>query len=242
MNKERNTMKVNDRHVSFYYESDNDYGKIEIDPKKTALLVIDMQHVFITRPKLVNPTPAELANAARWEQFYQAIDNTVVPNNKRIIEYFRSHSMEVCFAKIQCLKKNGADRSLDQKATGYNELLIAPGDPLGDIVPQLTPIEDEIVVTKTTDSALTGTSLRLMLHNMGIDTVVVTGVLTDQCVSGTVRSLADESFNVWLIEDGCRASTAQIQANELEILNNIYCHVINTDELLEALEAAHRQA
>lgn len=235
-------MKVNDRHVSFYYESDNDYGKIEIDPQKTALLVIDMQHVFITRPKLVNPTPAELANAERWEQFYQAIDNTVVPNNKRIIEYFRSHAMEVCFAKIQCLKKNGADRSLDQKATGYNELLIAPGDPLGDIVPALAPIEDEIVITKTTDSALTGSNLRLLLHNMGIDTVVVTGVLTDQCVSGTVRSLADESFKVWLIEDGCRASTAQIQANELEILNNIYCHVINTDELLEALEAAHKQA
>ena len=44
-------MKVNDRHVSFYYENDNDYGKIEIDPAKTALLIIDMQHVFITRPK-----------------------------------------------------------------------------------------------------------------------------------------------------------------------------------------------
>ena len=74
-----------------------------------------------------------------------------------------------------------------------------------------------------------------MLSNMGIDTVVVTGVLTDQCVSGTVRSLADESFKVWLIEDACRAATEQIQHNELEILNNIYCHVITTDELLEAL-------
>ena len=52
-------MKVNDRHVSFYYEDDNDYGKIEIDPKKTALLIIDMQHVFITRPVIENPTEAE---------------------------------------------------------------------------------------------------------------------------------------------------------------------------------------
>lgn len=74
-------MKVNDRHVSFYYENDHDYGKIEIDPAKTALLIIDMQHVFITRPKLTNPTEEEKANAARWEQFYQAIDTTVVPNN-----------------------------------------------------------------------------------------------------------------------------------------------------------------
>lgn len=229
-------MRVNDRHVSFYYENDFDMGKIEINPEKTALLIIDMQHVFITRPELNNPTEAELVQAKRWEPFYKAIDEVVVPNNKRLLEFFREKKMEVCFAKIQCQKKNGSDRSLDQKATGYNELLLPPGTPSAEIVPELAPREDEIVVTKTTDSALTGTSLRLWLNNMGIDTVVVTGVLTDQCVSGTVRSLADESFKVWLIEDACMASTQQIQNNELEILNNIYCHVINTDELIDALK------
>lgn len=228
-------MRVNNRHVSFYYESDHDMGTIDIDPSKTALLIIDMQHVFITRPTLENPTLEEKENARRWEPFYQKIDEVVIPNNQRLLKAFRERKMEVCFAKIQCQKKNGADRSLDQKATGYNELLLPPGDPQAEIVPALAPLEDEIVVTKTTDSALTGTSLRLWLHNMGIDTVVVTGVLTDQCVSGTVRSLADESFRVWLIEDACMAATQKIQDNELEILNNIYCHVINTDELIEAL-------
>lgn len=228
-------MRVNDRHVSFYYENDNDKGEIVINPKKTALLVIDMQHVFITRPVLDEPTGEELAEAKRWEPFYDKIDRVVVPNNQRLLKAFREKGMEVCFAKIQCRKKNGSDRSLDQKATGYNELLLPPGTPSAEIVPELAPMDDEIVITKTTDSVLTGSSLRLWLHNMGIDTVVVTGVLTDQCVSGTVRSLADESFNVWLIEDGCMASTQKIQDNELEILNNIYCHVINTDECLEAL-------
>ena len=91
------------------------------------------------------------------------------------------------------------------------------------------------MVTKSTESALTGTNLRLLLHNMGIDTVVVTGVLTDQCVSSTVRTLADESFKVWLIEDAAMAATEAIHDHELEILNNIYCHVINTEELLAAL-------
>ena len=231
-------MKVNDRHVSFYYEDDNDYGKIEIDPRKTALLIIDMQHVFITRPVIENPTEEEKKHAEKWEQFYKAIDEWVVPNNKKLLDFFRANGLEVIFGKIQCLKKNGADRSLDQKATGYNELLLPPGDPTAEIVPELEPQEDEIVIRKTTDSALTGSSLRLILCNMGIDTVVVTGVLTDQCVSGTVRSLADESFKVWLIEDACRASTQQIQDNELEILNNIYCHVITTEECIEAMTSA----
>lgn len=52
-------MRVNNRYVSFYYENDMDMGEISIDPKKTALLIIDMQHVFITRPVYENPSEAE---------------------------------------------------------------------------------------------------------------------------------------------------------------------------------------
>ena len=229
-------MKVNDRYVSFYYELDEDIGEVVIDPKKTALLVIDMQKVFITRPVIENPTELDILLQKRWEPFYKKIDEIVVPNNKRILEAFRSKGIEVGFAMIQSHKDNGSDRSLVQKATGFNELLLPKGSEASKIVDELSPIDDELVITKTTDSAITGTNLRLILHNMGIDTVVVTGVFTDQCVSGTVRSLADESFNVWLIEDACMASTERIQKNELEILNNIYCHVIDTDELLEAIK------
>ncbi|WP_313233276.1 cysteine hydrolase family protein [Tissierella praeacuta] len=229
-------MRVNNRHVSFYYEFDNEIGEIVIEPKKTALLIVDMQKVFVTRPFAENLNETELVNLKRWEPFYDKIEEVVIPNNKKILERFRSKGMEVIFAKIQCHKKNGSDRSLVQKATGFNELLLPIGSEEGEIISELAPIDDEIVITKTTDSAITGSNLRLILHNMGIDTVVVTGVFTDQCVSGTVRSLADESFNVWLIEDACMAATERIQQNELEILNNIYCHVINTDELLEVIK------
>lgn len=228
-------MRVNDRYVSFYYEMDHDYGSVDIDPKKTALLVIDMQHLFITRPVVKNPTELDKQERARWEPYFEKIDEVTVPNNKRILDVFRKKGMEVIFAKIQSRKMDGRDRSLVHKTTGYNQLLLPPGDPLAEIVPELAPLEDEIIVSKTTDSVLTGTALRLWLHNMEIDTVVVTGVLLDQCVSSTVRSLVDESFKVWLIEDATQASTEKIQANELEILNNIYCHVINTDELIKAI-------
>lgn len=228
-------MKVNDRHVSFYYEMDDDYGEINIQLEKTALLIIDMQNVFIKKPTLTNPTEKELQNQNRWKYFYDKIENTVVPNNKKILDIFRNKNMEVIFAMIECHKNNGMDRSLVQKSTGFNELLLPKGSEDSKIINELSPINDEIIITKTTDSAITGTNLRLILSNMGIDTLVVTGVFTDQCVSGTVRSLADESFNVWLIEDACMAATQQIQDNELEILNNIYCHVINTEELLKSL-------
>lgn len=228
-------MRVNDRYLSFYYEADNEMGQIEMDPKSTALLIVDMQPVFVTRPKIENPTEFEKREAERWEPFYKKVEEVVIPNNQRLLAAFREKGLPVFFARIISQKKDGSDRSLDQKGTGYNALHLLENDPAGQVIPELAPQEDEVVIRKTTDSALTGSNLRLMLHNMGIDTVVVTGVLTDQCVSGTVRSLADESYKVWLIEDGCMAATQEIQDHELTVLNNIYCHVINTDECLAAL-------
>jgi nicotinamidase-related amidase len=95
----------------------------------------------------------------------------------------------------------------------------------------LGPRGDEIVVTKTTDSALTGTNLRLILTNLGIKTVVCCGIFTDQCVSSTVRSLADESFGVVVVEDCCAAGSDELHRKELEIINMIYCHVMLSAEL-----------
>ena len=87
------------------------------------------------------------------------------------------------------------------------------------------------MVTKTTDSALTGTNLRLILHNLGIKNVICVGIFTDQCVSSTVRSLADESFNVVVVEDCCTAGSDELHRKELEIINMIYCHVVSSAEL-----------
>jgi nicotinamidase-related amidase len=92
-------------------------------------------------------------------------------------------------------------------------------------------VGDEIVVTKTTDSALTGTNLRLILTNLGIKTVICVGVFTDQCVASTVRSLADESFDVVVLEDCCAAGSEELHARELEIIHMIYCNVMTLGEL-----------
>jgi nicotinamidase-related amidase len=99
------------------------------------------------------------------------------------------------------------------------------------LIDELAPKPGEIVVTKTTDSALTGTNLRLILSNMGIRNVVMTGIFTDQCISSTVRSLADESFNVIVVEDCCAAGTDELHRRELEIINMIYCQVVSSHEL-----------
>ena len=144
---------------------------------------------------------------------------------------FRDRRVENIFARIACLKESGVDRSLSQKKPGFNYLLLPKNTPSSQIVDEINPQSDDIVLTKTNDSALTGTNLRLLLSNIGIKNVVCSGVFTDQCVSSTVRSLADESFNVIVVEDCCAAATDEIHRHELEIINMIYCHVVNLEEL-----------
>ncbi len=169
---------------------------------------------------------------ARWQPFMDRMNLQVIPTTAKLIERFRAEGIDVLFARIACLKEDGRDRSLGQKKPGWNYLLLPKDGEDSQIVPEPTPRGDEIVVCKTTDSALTGTNLRLVLHNMGIRNVVVAGIFTDQCISSSVRSLADESFNVIVLEDCCAAGTEELHRKELEILNMIYCHVVSSEEML----------
>jgi nicotinamidase-related amidase len=66
---------------------------------------------------------------------------------------------------------------------------------------------------------------------LGAKNVICAGIFTDQCVSSTVRSLADESFNVVVLEDCCAAGSEDLHRKELEIINMIYCHVMSSAEL-----------
>lgn len=209
---------------SFYYENAAEPDDIKLDPETTALLVIDIQNTYLEVPE----DPAE---AQRWEPFLERMKTTVIPNTADLVSWARNKGLEVIFARIACQKANGRDRSLSQKKPGFNYLLLPKDRSDSQIVPELEPVNDEIVVTKTTDSALTGTNLRLMLSNMRIRDVIVAGIFTDQCVSSTVRSLCDESFEVLVVEDCCAAATETLHRHELEIINMIYCHVVKSADV-----------
>jgi biuret amidohydrolase len=209
---------------SFYYANAEEPADIRLVPETTALLVIDIQNTYLAD----KDTPEE---TERWQPFYKRMRETVIPNTARLIAECRSRGVEVIYARIACLKADGRDRSLSQKKPGFNYLLLPKDLEEGQVVPELAPLEDDITIIKTTDSALTGTNLRLILHNMGITDVICAGIFTDQCVSSTVRSLADESFGVVVVDDCTAAATMDLHRHELEIINMIYCHVALLDEV-----------
>ena len=146
---------------SFYYENAPEPDDIILNRESSALLVIDIQNTYLEP----DDDPKE---ALRWKPFYSRMNNIVIPNTADMIKWARDNKIEVIFARIACLKKDGKDRSLSQKKPGFNYLLMPKDSEESQIVEELSPQGDEISIIKTTDSALTGTNLRLILHNMGI--------------------------------------------------------------------------
>jgi len=215
---------------SFYYRDAEEPDDIVLPPAETALLVVDIQNTYLE-------VPDDPHEAADWAPFFERMNGTVIPNTAALIDQARRAGVEVMFARIACLKTDGRDRSLSQKKPGFNYLLLPKDRADSQLVDALAPKGDEITIIKTTDSALTGTNLRLLLHNMGIRHVIVAGIFTDQCISSTVRSLADESFNVVVVEDCCAAATQELHRHELEVINMIYCHVVTSEDITEFLAA-----
>lgn len=223
------------KYRSFYYQEAGEPEDIKLNLSTAAFLVIDIQNEYLNRKPLSNPTPSEQKEWDRWTPFHDRMNNIVTPNTKLLLNTFRPSNAEVLFARIACLTEDGRDRSLSQKMPGWNNLLMPKDSKRSQIIDELEPKKDEITVIKTTDSALTGTNLRLILTNLGIQTVIVAGIFTDQCVSSTVRSLADESFQVIVIDDACAAGTDELHEAELTIINHIYCHVLSTQDVISLI-------
>ena len=223
---------------SIYYDGAPEPADPALDPAKTALLVIDVQNTYLERPARAGLSADEQRRYDAWTPFHTRMHEIVIPNTAGLLALCRQCGIECLFARIACHTKDGRDRSLSQKMPGWNNLLLPKDGQPSQLVPELQPVGDEIVVTKTTDSALTGTNLRLILRNLGIETVICAGIFTDQCISSTVRSLADESFAVIVVEDCCAAGSDELHRKELEVINRIYCQVMPAAVLGGFIQAA----
>ena len=222
-------------HRSIYYATAPEPDTPVLTPADTALLVIDVQNTYLQRPDRASLSATEQASFDAWTPFHDRMHQQVIPGIAALLARARAAGIECLFARIACHTDDGRDRSLSQKLPGWNNLLLPKSGQPSQLVAALAPQGDEIEITKTTDSALTGTNLRLILHNLGIKTVICAGIFTDQCISSTVRSLADESFAVIVLEDLCAAGSDALHHAELCIINMIYCHVMTSSELCQIM-------
>jgi len=102
---------------SFYYDTAEAPDDIQLDADRTALLVIDIQNTYLE-------VADDRHEAERWAPFRERMNNTVIPNTAKLIADCRARGVEVIFARIACLTRDGRDRSLSQKKPGFNYLLL----------------------------------------------------------------------------------------------------------------------
>ncbi|MFT5341176.1 MAG: ureidoacrylate peracid hydrolase [Paracoccaceae bacterium] len=198
--------------------------------EQSALLFIDVQNFSAHRngAEFDGLTDAQFTEKHGW--LFEQLE-TVIPNMQRLQAAFRKAAIEVMYTTIESLTLDGRDRSLDYKITGFN---VAKGSWDGKVLDQIVPLEDEIVLPKSSSSVFVSTHIDYVLRNLGVKQLVICGLLTDQCVESAVRDACDLGYLVTLVTDGCATETQARQDNSLATIKG-YCRQIATDDLIKEL-------
>jgi biuret amidohydrolase len=107
------------------------------------------------------------------------------------------------------------------------------------VIDALAPRDGEIVINKTSMGAFNSTALDQTLRNLGLSTLVVTGVSTECCVATTARDAGDRGYHVLLVEDACTAVTPYLQESSLVTFAAMFGRVETTKATLAELSALH---
>ncbi len=194
-----------------------------VAPHRSCLLLIDTQNYVWND-----------AVAARHPYFDARLRETVMPNLQRLLTAFRAAGGEVIYTVMENLTRDGRDRSLDYKLSGF---FIAKGSWEAQVLEAVAPGEDEIVLPKTSSGVFNSTNIEYLLRNIGIDTLLVTGFLTDQCVDHTLRDAADRGFYPVCVSDACATHSAERHANALDAFKG-YCRMMTTEAVVADLGGA----
>lgn len=243
--------------TSFNRENDaeNELDPIDIDPfketyreriiehpdhirnigrSKTALLVIDMQYLGAARGAGVFADAEKSGVPLEAQDYYfNTLEETVIPNVKRVLERFREYDLEVIHTRIQSLTQDGRDRSAGHKRLGLHA---APGSKEAEFLPEVAPKGDELVINKTASGVFSSTNLYYVLVNMGIDALFVCGVYTNECVDSTIRTACDLGFHVTMIHDCCATVTPELHQATIATLRDRYARVIDTEQALDEID------
>ncbi|MBH3446972.1 cysteine hydrolase [Pseudomonas moraviensis] len=192
----------------------------------TALLLVDMQRAWLEPqfdPHLSEPDA---------EYFLQRTRKQVVPNQQRLLGAFRQAQQNVLHTIIESLTADGRDRSLDHK---LSDMHLPKGSVQAQVIAELTPTENEIVLPKTSSGVFNSTNIDYVLRNLQTHHLIIAGIVTDQCVDMAVRDAADRGYLVTLVEDACATYTAERHHACLNAIKG-YCWITDTDTVLGRLQ------
>ena len=206
---------------------------VPIISENSALLFVDVQNFSADRQgaEFKNLTDAEFTEKYGW--FFDMLNVTVIPNMQRIQYAARNAGVEVMYTTIESLTRDGRDRSLDYKISGFN---VPKGSWDGKVIDQILPSEDEIIFPKSSSSVFVSTHIDYVLRNLGVKQLVISGLITDQCVESAVRDACDLGYLVTQVTDACLTYSQARHDNSINTIRG-YCRQVTTEELVAELKA-----
>lgn len=195
---------------------------------QSGLLFIDVQNFAAHRQGAEFDELSDADFDVEFGWFFGQMQTRIIPNMQRLQAGFRAAEMEVMYTTIESLTKDGRDRSLDYKITGFN---VPKGSWDARMIDELAPGEDEIHFPKSSSSVFVSTHIDYVLRNLGIKQLVISGIVTDQCVEGAIRDACDLGYLVTQVTDACLTYTQDRHDHSLRTIKG-YCRQMTTDALL----------
>ena len=174
----------------------------------TALLIIDMQYQCASADQGLN-CALETIDPGSMAYFNARNESLVVPTIVALLEHFRGHGLPVVYVTLGSYYQDLRD--LSARFRGWIRALEArsgmadifwSGNPAFEIREELTPRPDETVIHKTTTGAFNSSNIDQVLQRMGIETLVISGVSTNECVETTARDAADRGYGCIIVDEG----------------------------------------
>ncbi|MGI6856160.1 isochorismatase family cysteine hydrolase [Mesorhizobium sp. 1B3] len=210
-----------------------DTREIPLDPETSALLFIDVQNFSVRRDggEFKDVPDAEITG--KYGYYFDRLRTLAIPNMQRLQKAFRTTGIEVLYTTIESLTKDGRDRSLDYKITGFH---VPKGSWDGKVIDEIAPGDDEIVLPKSSSSVFVSTHIDYLLRNLGVKQLVLCGLVTDQCVESAIRDACDLGYLVTLVPDACATYSQERHDNTLRAIKG-YCRQVSTDALIAEISA-----
>ncbi len=203
------------------------YGKTRGLGRAPALILIDCQYNHVGADKPIVEQLAEYpagGGAAAWAAVRRLVE---------VRQAARAAGVPVAYTRY-CYTSRGARYDAFALKRGNLERFI-DGAPGTRIVTELTPSDDELVIDKTTASALFGTPLAQYLVRLGVDSVLIGGVSTSGCVRATCIDAVSYGFNAAVLEDGVADRIEVSHKASLLDLWMKYADVMTCHEVVEYL-------
>ncbi|MFO8109748.1 MAG: cysteine hydrolase [Thermoplasmata archaeon] len=197
----------------------------DLSESKLALIIIDMQYNITAQGHGVLKYAKELGVREGYDYYYDRIQNRIIPNIRKLLKYLRGTEIPIIFTKIRSHSFSDGDTKTD------------PEDPdaEGVILKEINPMNDEVVITKDDPDMFEGTGLDSLLRENGINTLMIAGVLTNECVEASVLRAIKKDYRVILLEDSTAAFSESIHEIALELIRDNKVIITSTENILDLL-------